>query len=420
MDLAIRAIPARFLLLSENLIRESVEIRARALRRYFFEHLILHFHSLKILINLKLTIFCFQHFCIVSFLSGAPLTKEFTQLLVNMTSPQAHLVHEMSFVPCNLVQVRVGCLLVFVYPKIEPSMPVFERAHTFQVVKSALEPLPVHTCLILGAIGTQLNCSAAVNGLMFNWRSLFDSVWYAFPNLSIVTFHDSGGAEIKTTTIAGNAAIFLPIQDGAKASSHQKDVCFVCVMCNVDFSGIITIPNYRPTVLCVGFYLKLPQTTVAMLDGHNVAYNLTTWHGVAILTTLTSGEVCMLILKPCLQDGPIPLCPANFNLGDANINAVMIRETIHAKILFLGFKKICASIFAQLCPGYSDQPHAVLEHIRQTSTGSDGQPVTATVMKYYQHMLNAACPFAMQACYAISVCNHFIQGLDRTLLTSFR
>jgi hypothetical protein len=58
-DLAIPAIPTRFLLLSENLIRESIEIRARALRRCFFEHLILYLCSLKILIKLKLTIFCF-------------------------------------------------------------------------------------------------------------------------------------------------------------------------------------------------------------------------------------------------------------------------------------------------------------------------------------------------------------------------
>ncbi len=128
-------------------------------------------------------------------------------------------------------------------------MPVFECAHTFQVVKSALEPLPVNTCLILDAIGTQLNCSVIVDGLMFDWPSLFDSAWYDFFNLSIVTFHDSGGAKIKTTTTAGNAAILLPIQDGAKALCRQKDICFVRVMCNVNFSGPITIPNYGPMVL---------------------------------------------------------------------------------------------------------------------------------------------------------------------------
>jgi hypothetical protein len=159
--------------------------------------------------------------------------------------------------------------------------------------------------------------------------------------------------------------------------------------------------------------------TVAMLK-RTVAYNLTMWHGAADLSTLTSEDVCMQILEPCLQDGPIALRPTNFNLGDANIDTSAIRKTIHAKILELGFKQICASIFKQLCPGYSNQPHAVLEHICQTSTCPDGQPVTATVIKYYQRMMNAARPFATQQCYAISICNRFIQGLEKTLLPSFQ
>ncbi len=97
----------------------------------------------------------------------------------------------------------------------------------------------------------------------------------------------------------------------------------------------------------------------------------------------------------------------------------LICKTIQAKILHLGFSQICASIFVQLCPGYSDQPHAVLEHIRQTSVGPDGQSVTTSVLDYYQKMLNALRPFQMQECYPISVCDRFIQGLDQMILPSF-
>jgi hypothetical protein len=127
----------------------------------------------------------------------------------------------------------------------------------------------------------------------------------------------------------------------------------------------------------------------------------------------------MQILEPCLQDGPIALHPANFNLGNANMDTTAIMESIHAKISKLSFRQICASIFTQLCPNYSNQPHAALEHIQQMLTGPDGQSVTATVIEHYKHMLNLARPFATQKHYAISVCNHFIQGLDRTLLPSF-
>jgi hypothetical protein len=88
--------------------------------------------------------------------------------------------------------------------------------------------------------------------------------------------------------------------------------------------------------------------------------------------------------------------------SSANINTTAIRYTIHTKILKLGFKQVCASIFTQLCLGYSDQPHAILEHICQTSAGPNGQPLTVTNIQYYQHMMNAARPIAKQQCYEIS------------------
>ncbi len=146
-----------------------------------------------------------------------------------------------------------------------------------------------------------------------------------------------------------------------------------------------------------------------------VAYNLTMWHGVADLALLTRDQVRTTVLEPSLQDGPILLSPADFNLDDANIGAVTVRKNIHPKILRLGLKQITASIFVQLCPGYSNQSHAVLKHIRQTLMGADSQPVTASIIEYYQRMMNAVHPFTMQGQFAISVCDRFIQGLDCTL-----
>jgi hypothetical protein len=46
--------------------------------------------------------------------------------------------------------------------------------------------------------------------------------------------------------------------------------------------------------------------------------------------------------------------------------------------------------------------------------------VTASVIEYYQCMMNALRPFATKQTYAISVCDRFIQGLDRHLLPCFR
>jgi hypothetical protein len=313
----------------------------------------------------------------------------------------------------------VSCLSASVYPKIDSNMPIFERAHAFQVVKNALKPLPIDTCIILNAIGMQLNCSVIVDGLIHDWHRTLYEAWFDLQNLAIILFHDSAGAQINNTTVAGNPAVLLPVQDGVVALCCQQDVRFVRVMCTINFHALMTIANPGLTMLCIGFYIKLLQTTVAVTNAGGLPYNLLMWHGAANLALLTGNQVRATELKPSLQDGPILLSPADFNLGNANINAVTVCKNIHAKILHLGFKLIAASIFIQLCPGYSNQPHAVLEHIRQMSTGADGQPVTASVIEYYQRIMNAVRPFATQWQYAIIMCNCFMQGLDCTLMPQF-
>ncbi len=205
-------------------------------------------------------------------------------------------------------------------------------------------------------MGTQLNCSMTVDGLVHDWCGLFDSAWFNFNNLTIVLFHNLAGRGINNTSVAGNPTLLLPVVNGPVGNCRQQNICFVCVTCTINFTGLVAMDNYGPTMLRVGFYLKLPQTTFAMVNGNNQAYNLTTWHGAADLATLTSNKVCAQILEPTLQDGPIALRPTNFNLGNANIDTTTIRETIHTKILKLRFKQICALIFTQLFPAKATSP----------------------------------------------------------------
>jgi hypothetical protein len=77
-------------------------------------------------------------------------------------------------------------------------------------------------------------------------------------------------------------------------------------------------------------------------------------------------------------------------------------------------------MFTELCPGYSNQPHAALEHIRQVHNDKDGNPVSSSVQAYYQQLLNASRPFTSQREYPVSVCSRFVSGLDPRLLTAFR
>ncbi len=326
---------------------------------------------------------------------------------------------EMSFVPPDLIRIHLGCLSANVYPKIKPGMPNFECTHAFQVIKSALKPLPIGTCLIFDVIGMQLNCSAIVEGLLFGWKNVFDMHRFDFANLTILSFHDSKGDIISNRTVVGNPSVLLPVQTSTVANCSKGDVHFARVACNLDFAHLVSLPTYGASILRVGFYIKLPETTVVQVNGTGDNYNLTTWHGAANLATLTLAQVCADILKPCLQDGPITLKAANFNLQDVQIDDTSVLKMIQAKILKLGFKQICASVFKQLCPGYSNQPHAAIEHIHQSEPGPDGQLVTATTIEYFQRMLNAARSFATQHTYAVSVCDKFIQGLDRRILIPF-
>jgi hypothetical protein len=220
-------------------------------------------------------------------------------------------------------------------------------------------------------------------------------------------------------TIVGNPTILLPVLDGPVATCQNEGICFVRVTCTINFASLILIPTYGTSVLCIGFYIKLPQMTVVVVNGGGHNYNLTTWHSAANLRTLLPAQVRATILNPCLHNRPITLCTANFNFNDVQVDDTLIIEIIQAKILKLRLQQICTSVFQQHCPGYSNQLHTVIEHIRQLAPGPDGQLVTATTIKYYQQMLNIARPFATQKIYAISVCDKFIQGLDQRILSPF-
>jgi hypothetical protein len=158
-----------------------------------------------------------------------------------------------------------------------------------------------------------------------------------------------------------------------------------------------------------------------MMNGVGVAYVLSTYHGPANIATMSAHEVSETIIGPGLQRGPIALSGADFNLQKANIDSTTVKDQLISKLLLLGFNAICASVlFAVLCPGYSNQPHAVLDHIRQASPGPNGQIVVTSVHEFIQRIINAPCSFAARKTLPISICDHIICNLDRRLLPSFR
>jgi hypothetical protein len=109
----------------------------------------------------------------------------------------------------------------------------------------------------------------------------------------------------------------------------------------------------------------------------------------------------------------------DFNLQHATTNLTGIAMEVDAKILKLAWHQLCTSIFNELCPGYSNQPQAALEHIKQSYLDTEGNLVCTPVFAYYQRMMNAMRPFASEARFPKSVCNALIEGLDKRLVAIF-
>jgi hypothetical protein len=103
------------------------------------------------------------------------------------------------------------------------------------------------------------------------------------------------------------------------------------------------------------------------------AYNLLMFHGASDLWTLSPAEIQAQLLEVTFQDGPVNLQPARFNLSSARTDSTELHSEIKAKILRLSFSMVCNALFLELCPGYSSQPHAAIDHICQMHTDCDGR-----------------------------------------------
>ncbi len=93
-----------------------------------------------------------------------------------MASVNYQVSAKMGFAPLDLVDVLVGRSTCKLYPKLTSLMPVYERAHTFQVNKTALNNARgVEISQVLDALGGQMNSSSTVKGLVSAWRRHFQA-----------------------------------------------------------------------------------------------------------------------------------------------------------------------------------------------------------------------------------------------------
>jgi hypothetical protein len=285
------------------------------------------------------------------------------------------------FILCPLELVTIGKATVKLYPVITLLMKPPEWAHAFQVNKTALAVPGIDRHSMLDTLGTQISLNATVDGTVGNWYCHFNRNWCNFAQLSILSFHNNAGAQVVDLVTAADPSVLLPVQDGAEANCRRANIKFVCVQINMDFAMLVTLRLPGNITLRTKYYIKLPQDSCDLTNGNNQAYRLTTYLGPGNLCAIAAADFERDILAHTLQDRPVDLLSPTFNLTAARLDRTTLVSEIHSKIM-IAMPSVLNCLFNQLCPGYSKEPHAALDHIRQTYEDAEGnvifQPVSIT------------------------------------------
>jgi hypothetical protein len=168
-------------------------------------------------------------------------------------------ISEMGFMPLDLVNVTVGRVSAKLYPKTTSTMQILNRAHAWQINKTALFNLPMDFKLVIDAFGAQLNGTSTVEGIVSNWNCFFADCWYIIYHLTIISFHNSKGMVMNDTTTAADAQILLPVQNGVVAACRQQDIKIIWVQCVINFAPLVTaLPAWSFALLITLSCLKEP------------------------------------------------------------------------------------------------------------------------------------------------------------------
>jgi hypothetical protein len=190
----------------------------------------------------------------------------------------AQAVVGMSFSPKTLVPVSVGRTTVNLYLIINTTLLVHKCAHAFQINKTALLLQALDLRVMLDALGAQLNLSASIKGMIKEWLRFFQDSWFNFSLLQSPSFHNNAGGQVNNTTMVANPVILLPLQDGP-VNDCCKAIKFMRVQLNLNYAVLANVDPPGPTVLQATYYIKLPLTLRALVNGNGVQYSITTFIG---------------------------------------------------------------------------------------------------------------------------------------------
>jgi hypothetical protein len=116
--------------------------------------------------------------------------------------------------PQPLESVQTNKQNVKLYPVVDLTMKPPKCAHAFQINKTALAAPGTNQRAMLNALGTQLNLSAIINGVLSDWTHHFHRNWCNYANLLILLFYNNAGNQVNNTTTENNSAVLLPVING--------------------------------------------------------------------------------------------------------------------------------------------------------------------------------------------------------------
>ena len=318
--------------------------------------------------------------------------------------------------------VSIGRTSVSLYPKVEGSWSDAEKSMAFQQIKAALAQADLDQRARILALADRLDLMTTAESILADWERRLNRHWADFTFLTILSWHNTAGAPIDDTTTAADASILKPVQDGAVADCRSAGVKFVRVQLELDYADL-AVPRVGagPAPLLRGeYYIQLPQGSRDVTNAAGNVRRLSTFLGVADLRTLSVDEVQRDILHQTHQDGPYDLLAPSFNLTSCRTDSQTVYGELKSLVVRLASETIHDTLFRVLVPGYSIEPHNVLDHIWQSYVDADNKAVTLSAQAYYTTFLNAIRPFYDLEEYPIDLAGIFQDHINPSLQKGFR
>ncbi len=306
------------------------------------------------------------------------------------------------------------------YPKVDASMSDPKKALAYQQNWAALASADLDQRARILALVERLDLMHTAESSLVDWERRLTKNWFNFAYLTIISWHSAQGGLINNTTVANNPSVLLPMQNGVASLCRAEGVTFVRVSLGLDFSELCTITTAPSHVLHGSYYIELPQNTVPLIDGSNNAYNLTTFTGAADLRTLSPSKIQRDLLSETHQDGPFDLLQPAFSLTSCQTDSSVVYGNLKTLVVKLASDSIHEQLFSELVPGYSMEPHLVLEHIWQSYVDDNGVTINLGAQVCYTTFLNAMRPFYDLEEYPINVAGVFMSHIEPTHMKSFR